>query len=165
MVVPPVTFISEPGDIWTMDTPIGEFQGIAPPGDEATIKEYTSLEEIESDWGHLHQPDYLPEDFVFRKARMAPQDSVYVYYAGPHSELIVAQARLEHSLEGTRLPSRAFATVTRKRIEWVPMGSAGETARWIEGHGLIWEKNGMSYLVGGPDLSLSEAERIAVSLR
>lgn len=164
-VAPPVTYITEPAAVWTMDTPIGEFHGVVPPGFDATIREYTTLEAIESDWGHLHQPSYLPKDYVFSKARMAPQNSVYVYYTGPQSEVIVAQTRREQVVMGKSAPSGAFATMTRKRIEWVPMGPSGEMARWIEGHGLIWQDDDTSYLVGGPDLTLTEAERIAVSLR
>ena len=40
----------------------------------------------------------------------------------------------------------------------------GRTAVWIDSHSLTWEVDDISYTVGGLDLSLDEAIRIAESL-
>jgi hypothetical protein len=43
---------------------------------------------------------------------------------------------------------------------------AGAEAAWVDGgYGLVWEKGGVSFNVGGRKLVLSDAVRIAESLR
>jgi hypothetical protein len=41
----------------------------------------------------------------------------------------------------------------------------GRKAAWADGRLLMWEADGISYLVGGPRLSLDEAIRIARLLK
>jgi hypothetical protein len=41
----------------------------------------------------------------------------------------------------------------------------GRPAAWADGHSLMWEAEGISYMVGGLDLDLEQAMQIARSLR
>jgi hypothetical protein len=41
----------------------------------------------------------------------------------------------------------------------------GRKAAWADGRLLMWEADGIGYLVGGPKLGLDEATRIAKSLK
>jgi len=51
---------------------------------------------------------------------------------------------------------------TDKPVEEVALN--GRRAAWVEGYGLVWEAEDVVYLLGGSDLSLDEAIRIAESL-
>ena len=55
-----------------------------------------------------------------------------------------------------------IGTLTDKPIEEVVLN--GQSAGWIEGLGLMWEADGVSFTLGGLNLSLDEATRIAESL-
>ena len=41
---------------------------------------------------------------------------------------------------------------------------SGQPAAWVENRALMWEDDGMNFILGGPDLNREEALRIAVSL-
>ena len=55
------------------------------------------------------------------------------------------------------------SVVTTGSVESVDFD--GKPATWLNGHTLLWEAGGISYEVGGLDLDLAEALKIARSLR
>ena len=168
-----VTFVTETRAVWQVDTPIGSFGGSVPPGKSPAIGHYASLNETnDATHNSLLVPGYLPQGYAFREGLVAPADAAYLLYDGPESQIVLAQVRVAEGQQAARQAlrearesiavARILATVTDKPVRMVPLED--DLARWIEGHGLIWESEDMSLLVGGTHLDLDEATRIAISL-
>ena len=56
-----------------------------------------------------------------------------------------------------------IAVLTDESIVSVKLND--ESAGWIDNYGLIWERDGISYFVGGNELDLEDAKRIAESIQ
>ncbi|MBC7236037.1 MAG: hypothetical protein H5T69_09355 [Chloroflexi bacterium] len=166
--VAPVTFITGQQRAWFISTPIGSFGGSAFPELDDRIWRLQDIREAQRRLRFpLRQPTYLPEGYALREAVVSPLDSAHLIYDGPAHEIVVVQMRVaDHPALAERLGhplALAWTTVTDKPVEWVELDH--QPASWIEGTGLLWEANDMSYLVGGISLSFEEARRIALSLR
>lgn len=169
-----VTFVTETRSVWEVRTPIGRFGGSVPPGQSPAVGHFATLDETEDATQYsLLVPGYLPQGYTFSEGLVAPADAAYFVYDGPDSQIVLAQVRVAErhqeaalrALTGAResiAAARMLATVTDKPVRMVPLDD--DLARWIEGHGLIWESDNMSLLVGGTHLDLDEATRIAISL-
>lgn len=164
---PPATPIVEwRGDIWVIRTALGNFAGNVLPGHDAAVRRFSDLAEATAAVTfNLRQPDYLPAGYVFREAIVPPLDWAILFYEGPGGDIVLAQMPVgEQSInEAGQFTSVMVGTLTDKPIESVTLN--GQPAGWAEGFGLMWEAEGVSYILGGVNLSRDETIRIAESLK
>ena len=108
----------------------------------------------------LAKPGYLPDDYAFSHVRVFGEGvlaSVNLHYLGPGGNLMLSQR-----IVGERLGQTVSIGLPDDYvIETVYMN--GQFATWAE-HVLVWEADGVSYLLSSPDLNLTEAIKIAESL-
>jgi len=164
---PPATPIVEwRGDIWIIRTAIGNFAGNVLPGHDVAVRRFSDLAEATAAVTFsLRQPDYLPAGYGFREAIVPPLDWAILFYEGPGGDIVLAQMLVgeQSSGEAGQFTSVKVGTLTDKPIESVTLN--GQTAGWVEGYGLIWEAEGVSYILGSVNLSRDETIRIAESLK
>ncbi len=164
---PPATPIVEwRGDIWIIRTAIGNFAGNIPPFIRSAVRRFSDLAEATAAVTFsLRQPDYLPAGYGFREAIVPPLDWAILFYEGPGGDIVLAQMPVgeQSSGEAGQFTSVKVGTLTDKPIESVTLN--GQTAGWVEGYGLIWEAEGVSYILGSVNLSRDETIRIAESLK
>jgi len=164
---PPATPIVEwRGDIWIIRTAIGNFAGNVLPGHDVAVRRFSDLAEATAAVTFsLRQPDYLPAGYGFREAIVPPLDWAILFYEGPGGDIVLAQMPVgeQSSGEAGRFTSVGVGTLTDKPIESVTLN--GQLAGWAEGYGLIWEAEGVSYILGSVNLSRDESIRIAESLK
>jgi hypothetical protein len=153
-------------DEWTVKTDIGAYGGNAPPGVDATVRSFATLEEAQAVAAFdIAVPADLPEGYVIREINVAPMDQVFLFYGGPGHDVIVIE-----SWVGPR-PSDDPNVAVGVYSGYVTNGTLEETdldgrrAAWANGNTLIWEVDSISFQVGGLDLTLEQAKQIARSLR
>jgi len=154
------------GDLWIIRTAIGSFGGNVPPGKEATVHRFTTLDEAQAALPFaLRRPAYLPQGYALREVMVAPIGEAFLFYDGPQGDILLAQMAVGMQPGGAANEAIATAVqvLTDGAIESVALG--GQTAAWVEDHSLMWEAEGISYTLGGAGLSLDEARRIATSLK
>jgi len=161
--------VSYSGDMWVIRTPIGNFGGNALPGGDRSVRRYGNLADAQADAAFVvRQPETLPAGYVLREVMVTPADWVFLFYDGPDGDLVLGQipvgerSRSEAGNVGS-VTSVMVGTLTDQPIESVTLN--GRPATWVEGLGLMWEADGVSYVLGGAGLKLDEATRIAESLR
>ncbi len=164
---PPATpVVEQRDDLWIVRTAIGNFAGNVLPGRNATVRRIRTLDEARAVASfNLLQPRYLPAGYTFREAMVTPLDWVLLFYDGPNGDIVLAQMPVGER-PGGDAEHTTFAktgTLTDKPIESVTLN--GQPAGWVEGNQLMWEANGISFIVGGSMLSLDEATRVAESLK
>ena len=158
-----------PADVWIIRTEIGGFAGNVPPGVNPTVHSVTNLEEAQASTSfHLRAPTDLPEGYILREVKLAPIGEAhwaFLFYSGPGHDIIVVQMPV-----GPRPSDKPYVAesvvvglVTNGTLEEIDFD--GRPAAWVDSHGLMWEADGVSYTVGGLDLSLEETLQIARSLR
>lgn len=153
---------------WTIRTAIGNFGGSAPPGERAVVLRLDSVDQAQAAVSYdLHQPGYLPVGYQLREALVAPGESGFLVYDGPQGEIVLVQTpvyvRVEEHPDGVAVSTSVMVGVlTDKPMEEVVRD--GWRAGWFEGNSLVWEAEGISYTLGGVNLSLEEAIQIAESL-
>ena len=170
-VVPQIEGESQPvpADVWIIHTEIGGFAGNAPPGVDPTVRSVTDLEEAQASTNfHLRAPTDLPEGYILREDKLAPMGGThwaFLFYDGPGHDIIVVQMSVgpQPSDEPNTMAESVVGFVTDGTLEEIDFD--GRPAAWTDGHGLMWEADGVSYTVGGLDLSLEETLQIARSLR
>lgn len=162
----PVTPVVERrGELWIIQTAIGNFGGNVLPDRDAAVCRFSAFGGIQAAAPFsLRQPGYLPVGYALREAIVTPLDWVFLFYNGPDGDIILAQMPAgEHpSSEAGRFTFTMIDVLTDKSIESVTL--EGQPAGWIDGYGLMWEANGVSFILGGVNLNLDEAIRIAESL-
>lgn len=155
---------------WTIRTPIGNFSNNAGFGQDSTVHYFNTFDEAQAITPFsLRQPGYLPVGYTFLDVMVPPPPSkrAFLFYGGPDGEIVLVQipvyTRVEVIDETTMTgESVSFGLMTGEPLEEVALN--GRQAAWIEGRALVWEVEGISYLLGGDNLSLDEAVRIAESL-
>jgi hypothetical protein len=158
-----------PADVWIVHTEIGGFAGNAPPGVDPTVRSVADFEEAQASTSfHLRAPTDLPEGYILREVKLAPNGETnwaFLFYSGPDHDIIVVQLPVgpQPSDEPNTTVSAVAGLITDGTLEEVDFD--GHPAVWVNGHGLMWEADGISYTVGGLDLSLEETLQIARSLR
>lgn len=168
---PEMPQIVQSGDNWSVRTAIGNFGGNVAPGQDATVHRFDSIVEAKTaTLFDLRLPTHLPDGYAFREAIVAPVGWVFLFYDGPDSDIILVEMLVHRLVEeqadghtvtvDTEVVSAV--TITDATIEEVELN--GRPAAWIEGGGLIWEADGISYTLGGVNLSLEETLHIAESL-
>lgn len=135
-------------------TEIGRFAGDPYPGTDPTIRAVASLDEAQA----LTPFDIrvltdLPEGYALREVTVGGGRAV-LFYGGPGHDIILLQA-----LVG---PGFQMGWVTHSPVEVLNLD--GREAAWVNGCVLTWEEDSAHYSLGGLDLTLEEAIRIAHSL-
>ena len=168
---PEIPQIVQSGDRWSVRTAIGNFGGNVNPDQDATVHQFDSIAEAQTATSFdLRLPVYLPDGYVFREAMVAPVGWAFLFYDGPDRDIILVEMpvyrRVEEQTDGRIVTvdteEVSAVTITDTTIKAVELN--GRPAAWIEGGGLMWEANGISYTVGGVNLSFEEALLIAESL-
>jgi hypothetical protein len=146
-----------PDDKWS----IGVF-----PDTDADVLSVSSVDEAQQlTMFQIHIPTYLPEGYVLEDIKLAPfingsrsvvhdEAGVYLIFNKAGSMIVIVQQSVGSN--------RSVGFSTNGTLEEVDLN--GRTAAWADGHLLMWEADGISYLVGGPDLVIEEAIKIANSL-
>ena len=148
------------------------------PGTNPTVRSVVDLKEAQKIASfQIRTPGYLPEGYSLREVKLAPiwtgpgallfpsAPSVYLFYGGSGSDIVVVQKPVgpqPGSPPGTEMGT-SVGFMTNGTLEEVDLN--GRKAAWADNRLLMWEADGISYLVGGPKLSLDEATRIAKSLK
>jgi len=153
---------------WTVVTEIGAFGTNVLPGVDPTVRSVTDFKEAQELTSfHLRAPAYLPEGYTLREIRLVPGNAFlfYDFYDGAVHDIILVQTQV--GLQPSDDPNVSVGV----KAGWFTDGSLkevdldGRPAAWIDSHSLTWEADSVSYTVGGLDLSLDEAIRIAESLK
>jgi hypothetical protein len=172
-----VTGRPPPDDDWQVDTPVCTFGGNGPPGTSPTVESVASSEEAQEMISfHLRAPACLPEGYTLREIKLAPvwtgagallftsNPNAFLFYKGPSADIVIVQQPVGPQPSGD--PNVAVGTavgfLTDGTLEEIDLG--GRTAAWANNRILMWEEDGVSYMVGGLDLGLEEAICIAASL-
>lgn len=159
--------LSEDEASWTLITEIGAFGGNLPAGSDTELKRFDNLDDAAKAIDHpLYQPEYLPTDYAFYQSVVAPdRNQVFLFYKGPGRDIIMIQTFVytdENSMFGVMTGMMTDCPIEDATVN-------GQTATWTacgdEGNILTWEADGMSYEVGGVELTLEEAIRVAESIK
>jgi hypothetical protein len=160
---------SLPPDTWKIRTDVRNFCGNAPPGIDPTVRSLTSFEEAQATTDfHLRALADLPEGYALREIKLAPIGGThwaFLLYGGPDHDIIIAQMSVgpRSSDEPNVTAGVGIGLITDGTLEEVDFD--GHPAVWADNHSLMWETDGISYMVGGLDLDLDQALQIARSLR
>ena len=166
--LPATPVVEQRGRLWTIRTAIGNFGGNPLPGNDAAVKRFDTFNEAQAAAPFdLRKPGYLPAGYTLRETMVTPSEWAFLFYDGPYGDIILVQALVytrvekisETEMVGT---SSSIGILTDGPIEEVELN--GRRAAWVEDRSLTWEAEGVSFLLGGPSLSLGEAIRIAESL-
>jgi len=155
---------------WTIRTPIGDYSNHAAFGQDPTVHYCSTFDEAQTITPfRLRQPDYIPEDYAFLDAMVPPPpaNEAFLFYKSPDDKIVLIEmpvyTRVEVIDETTMTVAGVwFGLTTEEPVEEVTLN--GQRAAWVEGYGLVWEAEDIICILGGPDLSLEEAIRIAKSL-
>jgi hypothetical protein len=161
--LPQTPIVERRGDYWVIWTAIGGFADVLPDR-YAAVRHFDTYDVAQAAAPFaLRQPGHLPAGYAFREAMLAPPEWFFLFYGGPDGDIILAQ---RPAFQGERPNGETghFSVEVRtdKPIETVTLN--GQPAGWIDGYGLIWETESISYILGGANLSLDKATRIAESL-
>jgi len=159
------TAIAREDNLCIINTVIGRFGFHLPSESDAVARSFSTLDEAMVVVPfRLRQPGYLPDGYVLRETLVAPCGAAFLFYEGKNGDVILVQISvgLQPGDDPQPVQATAVEILTSGAIE--PVTLNGVPAGWVEGHGLMWEADGISYTVGGVSLSLNEALRIAESL-
>lgn len=167
--------LKERYNIWSVSTPIGEFGGNLPLGQDATVLRFQTVDAAQAVTPMtIRQPAHLPAGYTLRELALPPmKDQVFLFYDGPAGDIVIVEAAVGVKYgpvvaQGENQASQEASVVADNVVTDAPITPVafdGRQAAWIEDGGLRWEADGRSYAVGGADLSLEEALRIAGSLK
>lgn len=154
------------GDSWIIRTAIGTLTSPALlPGRDVSVRHYTDLERVQEAVSFdLRLPGYLPPGYTFREAIVTPLYRAFLLYGGPDGDIILLQMPVGQQ-PGGESDHSLYAVV--EMLTDQPFESAtldGQQAAWVGDRCLMWEAHGINFILGGGNLSLEEATRIAQSL-
>ena len=160
---------------WVIETDLGMDFGATPQGDVPVIRSAQTLSDAQVMAGFpLWQPTYLTDGYIFHRALLPPNhtvDRAYLFFTGPGRDIVLILTPVGEMMVsgGNEMQGTVAVTVTLNVI--YTNGSLEETtvhgqpAAWVDGKMLVWEANGMNFVIGGLDLNIDEAIRIAESLK
>jgi hypothetical protein len=137
---------------WILRTEIGNFGG-----DIFSTPDIEKAQLVSS--FQIRIPGTLPEGYTLREVK-AIIGQVFLFYEGPRHDIIISQTNVVENALGTQIIMNGV--ITDGVVEKVEI--QGQSAAWVE-NGLVWEKDGISYHLGGLDLDQDEAIAIARSFR
>jgi len=154
-----------PPDMWYIDTEVGGFGGNVLPDADPTVHSVANFEEAQDFTSfHILAPCYLPEGYTLREIKLAGGDA-FLFYGGAGHDIILMQTLVgpQPSDDPNVRVGVKVGWFTDSPVEEVSL--EGRTAVWlVDAHILTWEADEINYNLGGLDLSLEEAVRIAESL-
>jgi hypothetical protein len=109
----------------------------------------------------LVQPSYLPQAYIFDYVKVIGEGdlaSANLHFTGPDGDLLLSQRPVGDQTGKTVSIGLPEDYVVE------PVQVNGQSATWAE-HVLMWEANGVSYLLSSPNLSLTDAIQIAESIK
>lgn len=165
--------IGQLGDGWIIRTAVGNFGGNVLPGRDGAIHQFSTFDEAQAAASfRLRQLGYLPSGYELRQAMLAPSGCVFLFYGGPHGDIVLAQTPVGEAQRSEVKHSDGVTVTVNTRVikvltdnPTVSVTLNGQPAGWIEDYGLMWEADGATYSLGGIGWTLDEAMRIAESLQ
>jgi hypothetical protein len=166
--------------IWILRTSIGNFGGDPLPGHSKTVQSFESIADAQAITPFsIRRPYALPTGYDLQKVIVTPSDWVFLFYGSSSRNLVIAQLpvgkiTVNEPTEMTNSVPVGPVTVgqkntvgvgmlTDKDVETVSVNN--QPAAWLEGTGLIWETEGMSFMAGGNGFTKEEVIQIAESLK
>ena len=168
-----------PDDTWQISLfPHAGVGGNGLPGTNPTVSSIKDFEEAqELTEFNVRVPGYLPEGYSLKEIKLAPiwtgagallfpsNPNAFLFYVGPGTDIVIVQQPVgPQPIGDLGLSAGQFISfVTDGTL--VEVEISNHTAAWADDRLLMWEQGGVSYIVGGLNLGLEEAIRIAVSLQ
>ena len=166
--------------MWKLRTSIGNFGGDPLPNHSRTVQSFNSITDAQAIAPFsIRQPYFLPAGYDLQEVMVTPSDWVFLFYSSSSGNLVIAQlpvGEIAINEPGEAIDSVPVGPVTVGQKNTVGVGLLTDTdvetvsvnnqpAAWVEGSGLIWEANGMSFMAGGDGLTREEVIQIAESLK
>jgi hypothetical protein len=181
----PDLLLSEPvveykDGIWILRTFIGNFGGDPLPGHNKKVQSFDSIEDAQAIAPFsIHKPSALPAGHELQAVMVTPSDWVFLFYSNSKGNLVIAQLpvgeiTVNQPSEMTNSVPVGPVTVGQKNTVGVGMLTDkdvetvlvnNQPASWVEGTGLMWESEGMSFMAGGTGLTKEEVIQIAESMK
>jgi hypothetical protein len=174
------------GRSWFLSTPYGGFGGSVRPGQQATVRRVSRLDELRSlSPTRLRVPTCLHRDAPVRfdHAYLAPGGIVLVFFGSGAAELLLAQFPVDESRSVTfsrsvdrTTPEGEFVmespelkaeelSLGGQSVVWDPDPELAPHGHRSESSALRWEEDGASYSLMGRSLTREEAVDLFLSLR
>ncbi len=168
-----------PDDTWDIVLfPGAGVGGNGPPGTHAEVRSVEDLSAAQEMTSfHIRVPSYLPDGYKLMEIKLAPiwtsvgallfpsNPNAFLFYVGQGPDIVIVQQPVGPQPVGETgaVVGQVIGFATNGTLEEVEMN--GHTAAWANDNLLLWEQDGVSYMVGGIGLNLEEAIRIATSLQ
>jgi hypothetical protein len=142
---------------WRLATSVGSFEGAIPEAGNSSMVTYNTIYAARRFLPGLLYPAHLPRRYEFQKAVLAPSKDIFLFFSGPGGEILLHQSIDKKS---------AVASVTLEpMVERLKLDGGSEAVWTSGGHNLIWERDDVSFSLGGRMLSKEEAVKIAGSIK
>jgi hypothetical protein len=164
----PTTPAAPPENRWTIETDLGLDGGPLPPGASPDIRTFNQLADAQAAASfRLRLPADLPPGYALREVHLPPAgipERAYLLFAGPARDivLILTPVGEQPDAEPGQVTVVASLTVTDGTVE--PVEVNGHPAAWVDGKMLVWEAEGLNFVLGSLSLGQAEAIRIAESV-
>lgn len=173
-----VTGKPAPDDEWTIQLfPGYGVGGNGLPGTDPTVvvvSSFTEAQELVT--FDLKEPAYLPEGYSLRDIQVAPVANgpgaalfpyipdAYAFYQNGEGLIVIVQSPIgpQATTDPNTVVGQVSGFATNGTLQEVTFN--GHVAAWANDKLLMWEVDNLSYVVGGPTITLDEAIRIAQSL-
>jgi hypothetical protein len=166
--------------MWILRTSIGNFGGDPLPDHNKKVQTFDTIADAQSITPFtIRQPDSLPDEYGLQNVMVSPSDWVFLFYRSSQGNLIIAQlpvGEIAINEPGEAIDSVPVGPVTVGQKNTVGVGMLtdkdvetvsvnNQPAAWVEGNGLVWESEGISFVAGGTGLTKEEVIQIAESLK
>ncbi len=159
--------VSYRGNWWVVHTAIGNLASPKLINDsETAVQRFSTFEELQAAASFpFRRPRHLPEGYFFREGLLAPSRRAVLIYEGPQGSIVLLQVPITHTTNLSEKPAvlPAFELFTEQPIQEAIVN--GHEAIWLGDDHLIWEDDGIHFILGGSGLTPELAQRIAESLR
>lgn len=166
--------------IWILRTSIGNFGGDPLPDHSITVQSFDSILDAQALAPFsIRQPYFLPTGYDLQEVMVTPSDWVFLFYSSSNGNLVIAQlpvGEVTINEPGEVINSVPVGPVTVGQKNTVGVGMLtdkdvdavlvnNQPAAWVEGTGLMWESDGISFMAGSANLSKEEIMQIAESVK
>jgi hypothetical protein len=183
------------GESWFLNTPYGGFGGGVPPGERATVRRVSHLDDLRAATTSLRIPTgvHRDEPVQFDHAFVAPGGIALIFFGSGTNELFlsafpVGEGRsVGYSRAVSRTTAEGKLVLESPEVKTEEMSFHGQTVVWDpdprppspvavhwpgtwfqhrqETSALRWEENGVSYSLMGRSLTREEAVDLFLSMR